>query len=969
MKNIKNIVLMLLCLLMGNAVYAQVTNVDITVTQVFSDIGDCDTDVFVANNSDPTWWWNDAPNGIDIDNQCNQEGGNNGGTFPVSLNLYNGPWVCDLSFEFFGCEGDGTGCVLGEATGVICDGPRSSTIVDLNTLISDPLPTSGSFPINACVTSSCGSGGDQYCFDATVTFTENTLPEDLIVGGMGDNICEAIPLNIQANSNDDNGYFKWCTDMTLEAGEPTSVVDGFAQGSAWFSFVAPASGNVTINTDENSVLACDALLGCGTEFAVYHAINGANCEGANSCTGTQIKDKFDYLAHVDNADLGGPVNASFYADLTLSCNGLGGDGLIPGETYYVQVSTDDPNTTGVLQVEVVDEGGGPNMNAYDVPCGAVDLDGLLSATPITNDGTVPGTIDGEAGNNCILNNGHISNITLIDQSCTHDWEIDEDNAGGVPPYAYDEGLGGGNDPDGSVWVRFTAPNSGEMFLETNICGQGEGMILYSPDPAFAPATPGSMSCADLIVDDYTTDVDAGGTFGGATAILQPNCLEPGYEYYAVLDPTTVSVLADIAVWAFDPVAAGLAPNADAAPLNDIMCLALSDAQFEVPVNTAGSCGAMMVSGDNTNACIETLAGEPSIGVDQTTWHYFTVPASGSVEINVTPGTIGQANFNVYETADGTTAGCYGGLATGGGRTFTDAGACVLTPCISGNSSAPVTKCCLNPGDVLAIQVDGSSGTGTYDIEINEIDPDAGVVTYVDPDSDSVTSGTATPTTAGPAVFCNGQTLVPTTDAIECPATSYCAAEAACDYPACLVEGFLLHDTASPTDPSTVTIYATDAPGGVAGFANDGSVAAIPTCQVIYVSPVVDGNDATNTFGDFCASSAIGDAAPVVFLTPLSIMTAAAVDGDCNVTFAIDGGLPCFDAAAEYSFELLENDGMTSAGVTGTTASGAGMLTTPDAQNYIIRVTDGEGCEIDVPVDATACTPPEPCNITNGSWSK
>jgi len=484
------------------------------------------------------------------------------------------------------------------------------------------------------------------------------------------------------------------------------------------------------------------------------------------------------------------------------------------------------------------------------------------------------------------------------------------------------------------------------------------------DPAFGPGCPTEYSCANLIgVQDDPIQGNGysdSGALGGGTAIIEYNCLEPGYTYFIVADEPDAA-FCDIDTWIYDPSVVDAGNNN---PLNDVMCLALADAQFEVPVNVPGSCGAENNPGDNTRACEEMLAGEPAIGIRQTTWHYFTVPPSGTVEINVIAGSIGVANFAVYPTADDTAAGCYGGL---GCNAYADPGGCTLTPCASGTSDAAVTKCCLTPGDVLAIQIDGATGTGTYDIEINEIDPDAGAVTYVDPDGDSVTSGTAAPSTAGPAIFCSTQTLVPTTNAVECPGADYCGEEAACNYPACLTPGYLLHDTPSPTNIAAVTtIYGTDAPGGVAGFVNDGTY---PTCEVIYISPVVDGNTTDDPFGEFCPSAAIGDAAPVVFLTPLSIVAGATVDGACSVSFAVEGGLQCFDPAAEYSFELFDSTGATSEGVTGTTASGVGTLITPDALNYIIRVTDGEGCPIDIPVDATACTPAPDCEISNGTWSK
>jgi len=754
------------------------------------------------------------------------------------------------------------------------------------------------------------------------------------INPMADNICDAIEVVPDAGFVD----YAWCNDYTLEANEIIIHDNENPDKTAWFYFIAP-SRDVEITTDGGNT-------SIGTEFALYHSANGTMCEGVNICDLTLVKDKFDYLSDHDFAD--DDLDPILFPDEPASqdwdCGGLGlGPGLIPGEVYYIQMGSDQAEE-GIISIAVNDDGGG-TVPQNDVPCQAFD------ATPFVN------TTQNEDG------------ITAeefdVPTACSYDDEFSVDDPSSVPNHPNDPTNGTLN--SSTVWLSFVAPNSGRIYVEANCPFQGEQAALYTVDPAFGPGCPAEYTCADVVgvADDpiQGNGYSDSGALGGGTAIIEYNCLEPGYTYYVVVDEPDASNC-DIDTWIYDPSVVDAANNN---PDNDIMCLALGNATFEVPVNAVGACGTANASGDNTRACIETLAGEPNIGIGQTNWHYFTVPPSGTVEINVIAGSIGQANFAVYETADGTAAGCYGGLSC---NTFTDAGACSLTPCVSGNSSAPETKCCLTPGDVLAIQIDGANTTGTYDIEINEIDADAGAITYVDPDSDPVTSGTADPTGAGPAVFCSGETLVPTTDATECPATSYCAAEASCDYPSCLEPGFVLHDTPAPTDLASVTtIYASDAPGGVAGFANDGSNVAIPTCQVLYISPVVDGNSGADAWGNFCTSAALGDVAPVVFLAPLTIMTAAAVDGDCNVTFAVDGGLRCFDAASEYTFELFESDGITSASVTGATTAGAGMLTTPDALNYIIRVTDGEGCPIDVPVDATACTPLESCGITNGTWSK
>jgi hypothetical protein len=134
-----------------------------------------------------------------------------------------------------------------------------------------------------------------------------------------DDVCSAIPLSFGAN-----GPFV-TTGATAEAGEPVppqgsnttnncESQDGWCGGdlvvdnSVWFTFVAPASGNVTINTDGSY----------DTQLAVYSAASctaitsgGAVLEGAND----------------DNPNF---VTTEFSSEVTVTC-------LTAGQVYYVQV--------------------------------------------------------------------------------------------------------------------------------------------------------------------------------------------------------------------------------------------------------------------------------------------------------------------------------------------------------------------------------------------------------------------------------------------------------------------------------------------------------------------------------------------------------------------------------------------------------------------------------------------------------
>lgn len=925
----KNIIALIVCLFAAISVNAQL-NISVDVTDVdVSGMGDCDNLPFdVTGDSDPTWWWT----GGDVDDQCEATSCNDC-PLAVNQNLYNEDFGCpppaDLEVTFRACEDDGGGCALGSAAAVICDGDFGESI-DLI-----PLPSVAGVttfgPI--CVNATGGCPGT-FCYSGTVTVTGELPPP------VADLYCDAmeVPVSLIDDGNAGAGTSlenSWCSDQTIEPWENTNTLGSTSGsgGSAWYWFTAPASGNVQIDTYDNNngtgvngtTIDDGSLLGTGTELSVYHAANGAGCDpGLNTCDGSTVKDYWEYLSWIGDDDLGGPANVSFLAEFDLSCNNVGTDGIIPGEVYYIQLSADDPGALGTIEIAVLDLGGGPNSSP-NVPCVAEDISLLLSATPITNDGSI--------GGNAVVGN----EITSVSQSCTDDSEVDQDNSGGPPAYEYDENLTGTNDPDGSVWVSFVAPNSGQIYLEDNIVLQGESVNMFSPDPDFAPAIPANYSCADLIIRDYTTDVNGGATFGGATAIITPTCLEPGYTYYAMLDPVTVS-LGDIDVWAWDPVTAGFSPNPDAAPLNDIMCLALADAAYEVAVNAIGAPGAVGGSGDNTNACIETLAGEPTVGGgNQTVWHYFTVPASGVVDIELQGGTF---NFGVYRTFDGTAAGgCYGGLAP---RTYTGEGNCAITPCATGSAGAgPVTKCCLNPGEVLAIQVDGANAgdVGAYDIIINEIDQNAGNTSYLDPDGDNVDATTASPITAGPAVICWGEFLTPTSDAVQ-----------AVDYSTCMDVGFVLHDTADPNpadatvgpaDLAGVTIYGTVYPA--APIVNDGSTTA-PLNTVVYVSALADGTNVDYNWGDLCPSLDIHDAAPVVFLEEMTAMAAVA---GCDITVTAAGGLPGFDASM-YSYSVMGT------AISGMSASPI-AITAPGVGTYTIEITDGEGCIVTTTAEVTDCT--------------
>jgi PKD repeat protein len=153
-----------------------------------------------------------------------------------------------------------------------------------------------------------GAVGD---FDLTLTCVAPPTPP------ANDDVCGATALSLGSNGPFD------VTGATVQAGEPVPGAgtgttscesqDGWCSGdlaiqnSVWFTFVAPASGTVTVNTDGSY----------DTQVAVYEALNCTEVTNGTTLLG----------ANDDNANY---ITTQFSSELTLC-------GLTAGATYYVQV--------------------------------------------------------------------------------------------------------------------------------------------------------------------------------------------------------------------------------------------------------------------------------------------------------------------------------------------------------------------------------------------------------------------------------------------------------------------------------------------------------------------------------------------------------------------------------------------------------------------------------------------------------
>ena len=178
-----------------------------------------------------------------------------------------------------------------------------------------------------CQTAICNA--DPFCCDtqwdaicAAAAAIEPDCSDCLVANApnpTNDNACspEVLSLGTNTGFSSVNGSAEIgeITPGTGTAGNTCQSQDGWCsfdpdvQNSTWYTFTAPASGNVIVSTDGS---------GFDTQLAVYSA---ASCADLTSGAATLI------AANDDNPDF---VTTIFSSEVTLVC-------LTPGVTYYVQV--------------------------------------------------------------------------------------------------------------------------------------------------------------------------------------------------------------------------------------------------------------------------------------------------------------------------------------------------------------------------------------------------------------------------------------------------------------------------------------------------------------------------------------------------------------------------------------------------------------------------------------------------------
>lgn len=185
---------------------------------------------------------------------------------------------------------------LGSGTPSITDGTTTWPVTAIGVVNVGPFADASS------VTLTLLHGSDSTCDLPLGSFTY-TCP------AVNDDLCNAIPITVNATST---GTAYGNVGATAQANEPVpGCFSDNINGSVWFSFVAPASGEVNITTDIAGATLID------TEIAVY-AASGVTCSDLSTL----------------GADLGcdqdGGTTINYNSFLNLA-------GLTPSETYYIQV--------------------------------------------------------------------------------------------------------------------------------------------------------------------------------------------------------------------------------------------------------------------------------------------------------------------------------------------------------------------------------------------------------------------------------------------------------------------------------------------------------------------------------------------------------------------------------------------------------------------------------------------------------
>jgi hypothetical protein len=290
-----------------------------------------------------------APFGMGIDQTVwfaftapNHTGANT--TSDVTINLFNDP------------AGLGDQIDLQMAVYESSDGSCTGTLTEVENGVSNPATT-----FDATVNLTCLTPGQQYFIqvDGSALNVEGYFQMELIDDGAGTQptynmLCAAEPLGAVPNGgaiNNGINYQNLCADTEVGEADPSAF--GIDK-TVWFTFEAPASGNVTIDAFSDPNLLGDDV---DLQLALYYSSDG-------TCNGTLVEVDSDY----------DPI--FFDEQLNVDC-------LTEGVTYFLQVDGAGVfgDVDGYFTLQITDNGGTSNFPYNNDICSAHNFG--TPAAPVT----------------------------------------------------------------------------------------------------------------------------------------------------------------------------------------------------------------------------------------------------------------------------------------------------------------------------------------------------------------------------------------------------------------------------------------------------------------------------------------------------------------------------------------------------------------------------------------------------------
>ncbi|MBX7227103.1 MAG: T9SS type A sorting domain-containing protein [Chitinophagales bacterium] len=255
-------------------------NVRVVVTEVSTNIGDCDFNIFGTNDSDPIWWWsvNGTFEGC-FETTCNGCTQNNLGQV-----VYDKSFSCaedfpsNISIGFSGCENDGASCdnnIWLIFTG-ICDGDVGSLTAGSRSDNIAINSTNGTYNVGPyTVTSRNGTFGGcvgNFTYKAVVQVSGNySIPND--------NICEATVFNPGGDNLLESAESAYIAGQSNDApcvdGQPNEPND--PNKTVWYKFSTGANvgtrGHVELKNTYCNGFACTFIPWLGLYKGSFNSCN------------------------------------------------------------------------------------------------------------------------------------------------------------------------------------------------------------------------------------------------------------------------------------------------------------------------------------------------------------------------------------------------------------------------------------------------------------------------------------------------------------------------------------------------------------------------------------------------------------------------------------------------------------------------------------------------------------------------